>query len=489
MIYDFVFITIFFLILIIISNSHRFMNLFTILLSISLFILSAYTLQVVPLPIYYNEFYNYIFIDYLNVYMVLINETVFTLASLYALGYIESLVSHGELHRKNLKLFYLSFNLLNVFIILAFFSNNLALFLIFAELTTIFGALLIAILNAKENIDAALKYLFVVSSTMVFAFIGILFLYTLSQKYNYSTLNWNELVQLSQKTPLVASYMLLTFVFVNLGLMAKAGIAPFHTWLPHAHSTAPSVISTILSGAVLNVGIYGMIRLFFIYKNTSVHTIISDILLFFGLLSMGIGVFSMYQQRNLKMLIAYSSIEQMGLMVIAIGIGTQSSIYWLMFYIAMHSLAKSLLFLSAGVMHRQYKSNELISMINVLKLQPLASIGLIVGSLSVLGFPPFALFFPKIFILSEIAKSSLVLLVFVLFFFLIAISAFTVLFARLFTKMTVHKDLDVIKEYRSPLLMKVPLVLLIISLFVFGIYIPSQFQNLILTIQRYLFSV
>ncbi len=121
MIYDFAFITIFFLILIIISNSHRFMNLFTILLSISLFILSAYTLQVVPLPIYYNEFYNYIFIDYLNVYMVLINETVFTLASLYALGYIESLVSHGELHRKNLKLFYLSFNLLNVFIILAFF--------------------------------------------------------------------------------------------------------------------------------------------------------------------------------------------------------------------------------------------------------------------------------------------------------------------------------------------------------------------------------
>ena len=269
-------------------------------------------------------------------------------------------------------------------------------------------------------------------------------------------------------------------------MIAKAGIAPFHTWLPHAHSTAPSVISTVLSGAVLNVGIYGLIRLFFIYRNTSALSFISGLLLFFGFLSMGIGVFSMYQQRNLKMLIAFSSIEQMGFMAIAIGIGTETSIYWVIYYMCMHSLAKSLLFLSAGIMHRQYKSNELISMIDTLKLQPLASIGLIVGSFSVLGFPPFALFFPKIFIISEIAKDSIILLILVLFFFLIAISAYTVLFIKLFTKHTVHKDLDLIKEYKAPLLMKVPIILIIISLFILGIYIPPWFENLIYTIKNYL---
>ena len=489
MIYYFITVSIAFVLLITLSRSHRFMNFFSILLSLSLFSLTVYTIQNASLPVYYSELYNYVFIDAFNLYTVLINEIVFTLAGLYALGYIESLVSHGELHKKNLKLFYISFNLLNIFIMLTFFSNNLALFLIFAELTTIFGALLISTLNAKENIDAALKYIFVVSSTMVFAFLGILFLYALTQKYNSATLNWNELVLLSQKTPLIASYTILTFVFVNLGMIAKAGIAPFHTWLPHAHSTAPSVISTVLSGAVLNVGIYGLIRLFFIYRNTSALSFVSGLLLFFGFLSMGIGVFSMYQQRNLKMLIAFSSIEQMGFMAVAIGIGTENSIYWVIYYMMMHSLAKSLLFLSAGIMHRQYKSNELISMINVLKLQPLASIGLMVGTFSVLGFPPFALFFPKIFIISEIAKNSLILLALVLFFFLIAISAYTVLFIRLFTKLTVHKDLDVIKNYNSPILMKIPLIVLILSLFIFGIYVPPWFENLVMTIKGYLFAL
>ena len=489
MIYYFITVSIAFVLLITLSRSHRFMNFFSILLSLSLFSLTVYTIQNASLPVYYSELYNYVFIDAFNLYTVLINEIVFTLAGLYALGYIESLVSHGELHKKNLKLFYISFNLLNKFIMLTFFSNNLALFLIFAELTTIFGALLISTLNAKENIDAALKYIFVVSSTMVFAFLGILFLYALTQKYNSATLNWNELVLLSQKTPLIASYTILTFVFVNLGMIAKAGIAPFHTWLPHAHSTAPSVISTVLSGAVLNVGIYGLIRLFFIYRNTSALSFVSGLLLFFGFLSMGIGVFSMYQQRNLKMLIAFSSIEQMGFMAVAIGIGTENSIYWVIYYMMMHSLAKSLLFLSAGIMHRQYKSNELISMINVLKLQPLASIGLMVGTFSVLGFPPFALFFPKIFIISEIAKNSLILLALVLFFFLIAISAYTVLFIRLFTKLTVHKDLDVIKNYNSPILMKIPLIVLILSLFIFGIYVPPWFENLVMTIKGYLFAL
>ena len=472
--------------LILLSPFHRIMYILSIFLSFYYFGLALYTLSSISLPIYYQELNDYMFIDMFSIYSTLVTTLVFCFAAIYAGGYVENLIETGELNRENLKLFYLSFNFLNTFIILAFFSNNMALFLIFAELTTIFGAVLIVTLNAKENIDAAIKYIFVVSSSMVFAFMGMVFLYAITQSYSYDgigTLNWNLLVILaSNSAHLSSSLLLMASVFINIGLMAKAGIAPFHSWLPHAHSMAPSVISTVLSGAVLNVGIYGVIRMYSILRQTSIQTLVSQLLILFGLLSMGIGVFSMLQQRNLKMFIDFSSTEQMGFILIAIGIGTHDAIYWAIFYMLAHSLIKALLFLSAGILHRQYKSNEIHSMINALQLQPIASWGLIIGSVAVVGLPPFILFFPKFLILVQIASNSLVLLIFVLFFFLIAVTAYTIIGTQIFSQMTVHKGLDVIKKYTTPKLMNLPIVVLSIFIIFLGIIIPTGLQNILTNI-------
>ena len=165
--------------LITLSKSHRTMNAFFILHTLAFLAIGIYVLLTTSISIFETGS-EYFYVDHLSLYEVLIAALLFFLASVYANGYVESLVQAQELHRNNLKIFYMIFSLLLTTVTLAFFSDNLALFWIFAELTTIFSAALVAILSAKENIDAAIKYIFIASGAMLFSFIGLIFLYTLS---------------------------------------------------------------------------------------------------------------------------------------------------------------------------------------------------------------------------------------------------------------------------------------------------------------------
>ena len=314
-----------------------------------------------------------LYLDHLNLYVELITALGFSAAAFYARGYTDSLMEAGELDPKNLKTFYLAFNLLLVTATVALFSDNLALFWIFAELTTVCAAMLVAILSARENIDAALKYVFIVSGAMLFAFLGLIFLFTLSeQTLGEGTLNWTILaVHASEFSP---ALLLASFTFMFIGFGAKAGVAPFHTWLPDAYARAPSV-SAILSGLMQNLGIYGIIRMYALLRESSAAPQASSILIAAGVFSIALASFSMLQQRNLKRLIAFSSVEHMGLLLIGIGIGTPLALFWALFYMLVHVLVKETLLFSAGILHRQYRSNMREDMKDVFKLQPSGSLG------------------------------------------------------------------------------------------------------------------
>jgi hydrogenase-4 component F len=174
----------------------------------------------------------------------------------------------------------------------------------------------------------------------------------------------------------------------------------------------------------------------------------------------------------------------MGFMLIAISIGTELIIYWLLFYMFIHALIKALLFFSAGILHRQYRSNEVDTMFDTLRLQPIASIGLTVGSISILGIPPFGMFLPKFMILTQIILySDLLLLIGVLFFFVIAISSFAKFDTKLFSNFLVH-EFDSIRKYESSLLMKLPILILTLLIFIIGIFIPLEIQNFISSIVK-----
>jgi hydrogenase-4 component F len=464
------------LLLIGLAQSQKIMNWLSVIHSLSFIIITGYIFYSVVLPQYYFD-NNYFFLDHLGVFEILLSAVIFFFACIYAGGYVQNMVQSGELQKKNLKLFYVSLNSLLLIITCSFLSNNLALFWIFAELTTIFSALLIAILYAWDNIDAALKYIFIASAAMLFSFIGLIFLFTLTQNaLGTGTVNWSDLI--THATALSPTLLAVSFIFTFIGFAAKSGIVPFHTWLPDAHSKAPSAVSAILSAVLLNVGIYGIIRMYSIVKQTSaVHTI-SLLLIVFGLISIMIAAFHMLQQKNLKKIIAFSSIEHMGLLLISIGIGTPLLLFWSLFHILGHSLTKAQLFFSAGILHKQYESNTSLYMKEVFTLQPVASIGIILGTVSIIGMPPFMVFLSKLFILIGIADYSIWLLFAVLLFMLIASVALIIFVLHMFSKVSKQKqDAPPTKIYKVPQGMKFSIISLIVLTIILGLFFPGVIKE------------
>jgi hydrogenase-4 component F len=458
-----------------INSKIKFLNTSTVILSTLFLAITVYIIVQMRLPL--NGFKDYLFIDPLSLYEVLITCVVFLLAGIYGHGYIKTLVEKEGLRASSLELFYICFNLLLIVIVFSFFSNNLALFWILLELTTIFSAVLIVALSAKENIIAALKYVFIASTAMLFSVIGLIILFAMTkQTLGEGTLNWTLLMR--SAAALSPQHFSFACIFIFIGFASKAGIAPFHTWLPQAHARAPSVVSAVLSGVLLNCGIYGILRMFAIAHQTSAWKVLSITLLVFGVLSIVVATFSMLSRTNIKKLIAFSSIEHMGLVLVGISLAAPLAIFWSLFHILAHSLIKSLLFFSAGILNRQFNSNRFQDMKSVFKLQPLAAWGIILGSLAVIGMPPFPMFMSKLMILTQIGHFSYYLLAAVLVVLLIVAGAFAYLLVKAFTQQTETR----LAHYKVHWTMQLPLVLLVVMIIGIGVYLANGLTPLLQTI-------
>jgi hydrogenase-4 component F len=426
------------------------------------------------LPVYFMDG-RYFAIDRLSLYEILIATIVFCLSTIYARGYIRDLLNSGEIARNNTKLFYGAFNLLFTVIVLSFLANNVALYWIFLELTTLLSALLIVILKARENITASLKYIFIASSAMLFSFIGIIILYALNRDLvNGGLLNWDTLMAIAPS--LSGTAFGIAFILLFIGFGAKSGLVPFHTWLPTAHSRAPSVVSALLSGVLLNIGIYGIMRLNAVATQTTVGDNLKIFLIVAGIISILVPAFCLAARTNTKKFIAFSSIEHMGLLVLGIGLSSPAVLFWVLFHMLGHSLSKTLLFFSAGIFHRQYESNKYFQIKNAFKLQPLASWGLILGSLSVLGVPLFPIFLSKLNILMGLADFSIAGLVIVLILLFMIASSFGYYLVRAFNSKEEETEL---KVYNTPKSMKWPIVFIFVILLVLGLYIPGGLSDLL----------
>ncbi|OPX62955.1 MULTISPECIES: proton-conducting transporter membrane subunit [unclassified Methanoregula] len=458
---------------IVLSSTHRRMNAACILHAALTVVLTVYVLlfQQVPVASFLIGSH-FFFMDRLGLYEVLIASVIFTCAAVYAGGYVESLLSSKELDQGSLKLFYSSWTMLLLVLVLAFFCDNLALFWICAELTTILSALLVAILSARENIDAAIKYIFIASASMLFSFVGLIFLFETSRTVlGTGTLNWTALMQHASAFP--AGMALAAFALVFMGFAAKSGIFPFHTWLPEAHAKAPSAVSAVLSAVLLNVGIYGILRVYAIVHQTTAAATIAPLLAVFGFFTVGIAAFSMLPQKNLKKLVAFSSVENMGLILIGIAVSTPLAIFWVLFHIMAHSLTKASLFFSAGILHRQYRSRLSTDaddeIRDVFRLQPLAAWGIIIGGLAITGMPLFPVFFSKLFILRELGQASMPALFLLLVLLFVIASALGYFVIAAFCRVTEAGASSDIVPYVTPLTMKIPLVLLIGLIIITGV--------------------
>jgi hydrogenase-4 component F len=446
------------------SRSRRLMNVAAVLNAAGALVLSVYALAAVELPVYYLDDRLFVLSD-LGLYMSAASSLVFLLAAVYCDGYIPDLIGVGAMKGENVRLFYASFNLLLLSTVYAFLSNSLPLFWVFTELTTLFSCVLIVSVRDKGIISAALNYVFIASAAMIFSFMGILMVNALTEGGSVA-LNWDSLAAASHSfNPQLLG---LAAMFMFIGFAAKSAIAPFHTGLAPVYGRGP-VVFNVLSGSLLTVGVYGLIRVNSLVAGTSAASTFSMILIGFGIVTVAVAAFTMLTQRRLRRLFAFSSVENMGVALIAVGVGTPVALLWVLYHVAAHALAKALLFFSSGVVRMQYRTNDDEKIVNVLRLQPLASVGVLIGSAAVIGAPFLPIFLGKFFILSELAVLSPVLVG--LTVLLLAVVAIAVGYSiiRVVTRVEDGEQTPA----KAPPSMTAPILLLILTLFLLGLAMPD----------------
>lgn len=278
--------------------------------------------------------------------------------------------------------------------------DNLGFLWVGVEATTIVSALLVGFARTPAAIEAAWKYLILGSIGIGFALLGTLLLYASSVGVLGETsdaLAWTRLTEIAPQ--LDPGLGRLAFIFALAGYGTKAGLVPFHTWLPDAHSQAPSPISSLLSGAALAVALYALARFHLITAATLGPAFSSTLLVVFGLLSLAVALPFMVAQGDLKRLLAYSSIEHLGLATLALGFGGRLALLGLTLHLFSHGLAKSTIFLAAGRLVAERNSRRIGRLRGSLARSPADGRALLVAALVLAGLPPSGIFVAEIAIL------------------------------------------------------------------------------------------
>ena len=282
-------------------------------------------------------------------------------------------------------------------------SANLGLLWIMMEGTTLASALLVGFYNTEGAVEAGWKYLIVCTVGIAFALFGTIVLYLAAVKAGMSpaaALDWASLTNAAPRVELDPHLVKLAFVFVVVGYGTKIGFVPMHSWLPDAHTEAPTPISALLSAVLLNCAMYAVMRYDVIVSHSTGPAFSHSLLLIFGAMSMVVAGLLILVQRNLKRLMAYSSIEHMGIIAIGLGLGGPLGLFGALLHTFNHSVAKSLLFFSAGNVRHNLNTLQIDEIQGISRTMPQTSAALLVGGLAIVGLPPFSLFVSEFAILS-----------------------------------------------------------------------------------------
>ncbi|MGB8277476.1 MAG: proton-conducting transporter membrane subunit [Methylovirgula sp.] len=330
---------------------------------------------------------DYVLIDRASTWVILCTAIVYLLASIYAVGYMRLLKAE-----ERLPTFYALFAGFAFTVLIGPLMNNIGIYWIAIELTTLVSTFLVAFEREAESMEAAWKYIMVVSAGISLALLGTLLFYwngsfVLGPTYR---MTWGVLTDAAPKmNPVLIT---LSFLLVLVGYGTKVGLAPMHSWLPDAHSESPAPVSAMLSGALLNTAMIGIVRFLAITNAAHVGLVPQLALVAFGALSLFIGALFIVRQPGIKRLMAYSSIEHMGVIALGFGFGGPLGIAGAFYHMLNHALNKSLMFFGAGNMMRAYGSKEIARIEGVSKYFPTLGGLWLGGAIAITGAPPFGLF-------------------------------------------------------------------------------------------------
>lgn len=338
----------------------------------------------------------YLSVDALSAILVFIITLLGSFATVYAIGYLRTEVQKKIIGFRRVRQFFVLLELYLAAMLFAVTAANPILTWVAIEATTLATAPFISFYNKPSAMEAAWKYLIINSVGLLFGLFGTL-LFLTTTAGNGVFIDWQSIkASAGSFDPLLLK---MAFIFVVVGYGTKVGLAPMHTWLPDAHSKAPSPISALLSGVLLNVALFAILRFKGITDVGIGSGFSSTVLISLGLLSMVIAALIILVQKNYKRLIAYSSVEHMGLIVLGIGLGGGAA-FAALFHLVYHSLTKALLFFSTGNIFLKHSTTKIAGVRGVASTLPVTSVLFGVGVLAVTGMPPFGLFFTEIGILS-----------------------------------------------------------------------------------------
>ncbi|MFH1857174.1 MAG: hydrogenase 4 subunit F [Candidatus Omnitrophota bacterium] len=420
-------------------------------------------------------FFDFFYVDGLSAFFILVVSILNTAAALYSIDYMRYELDKGMISRKKFKSYYILFNLFSLSMFLVTMFNNMGMLWVAIEMTTLVSAFLVGFHNNKPSIEAAWKYIIICSVGITLALFGtILFYYTVSLHGGIRSINWTDMVGIAEK--LDPTVVKIAFLFILAGYGTKAGLAPMHTWLPDAHSQALAPISALLSGVLLKTAIYAILR-FSIIVNACLNTqYTGHLFMFFGILSLVVAAGFILVQKDIKRLMAYSSIEHIGIIALGVGFGGTLGLCGALFHVFNHAITKALMFFCAGNVVKRYNTSDMTIIKGVITVMPFTGIVMILGAFALAGSPPFSIFMSEFMILISGFRQGFYL-VSGLFLFLIVI-----IFGALihhFSKLVFGEkpaDIHIAPEVLTD---KTALVFLGIFVCTMGIWIPWIFSGLL----------
>ncbi|ALI37832.1 Hydrogenase-4 component B [Candidatus Nitrosocosmicus oleophilus] len=426
----------------------------------------------------FNEFF---YIDSLSMIVLLLISFVSLVSSIYSVNYMGKQYQDGLVDDKHLIRYYQGFNIFIFTMLLVPILNNTGLIWVAVEATTLISVLLIMIYVKEDAIRSAWKYLIIATVGLSFALIGTVFFYYanihdpfVSVQPEEDKVNWTNMLENSKTLdPMIVK---IAFIFIIIGYGTKAGIAPMHTWLPDAHSESPTPISAMLSGVLLNCALYGILRFYLISSGAIGAEFSDNLLIIFGLLSVGIATFSILFQKDMKRMLAYSSVEHIGIVTLAFGFGGLVGIYGALLHMINHAIVKPLMFFASGKINQKYKTKAMFKIKGIVTIMPITGIMFLIGGLAIVGLPPFNIFLSKFMILSSgfssnnmVASTVLIILLAIIF----------IGFIKNLVTMSFGKPKTQINSGELDNLSIVSMGMLVFFVIMLGIYIPEPLNILI----------
>src|SRR5690349_16427011 len=344
----------------------------------------------------------YLLVDDLNKVFIVLTTFVGFTTSVFSASYIGHEIEIGRLTATSVRFYHAMYQVLMFAMNLALVANNIGLMWVAIEIATLTTVLMVGIYRTHEALEAAWKYFILGSVGIALALFGTILVYMAARPVigeGLEAMVWTVLVAHAAKFD--PALLNLAFVFLLLGYGTKVGLAPLHAWLPDAHAEGPTPISAVLSGLLLNVALYAVLRFKLLLAANAKALAPGPLMVTMGLTSLVFAGFMLYRRRDIKRMFAYSSIEHMGIIAFAFGMGGPLANFAGLLHMTMHSLTKSAIFFAVGHIS-QVKGTQRIDDISGLTVtHPILGWGLVVGVVAIAGMPPLGIFMSEFLVVTS----------------------------------------------------------------------------------------